>query len=433
MFNQLKNPGFKTSLIRNSFIQVVWWILFYPGFFSSDSFSAVDMAKTGNLTNAFTASWALYVRLFSFHGNAIGLLTLINGLILVFAVTRFSYAIFSEKNAAISSFLLTLTPVVVGMGITLWHDILMTAGLLLVVAFMTNLHQSKTISKSDVLWELILGSFLITFKPNGLPTLLVFSLIFIVFNRLKTSIKAILVSIVTVAAVTFVGSSLILGLAPINNYFAQEWMRNDISCFANTAAGAGFVEANLQNIGNTEAWRSVAACTFLNNAKITTEQKIQAQKYVPAAWFKLLKSEPLFLLETHLKRNAYLNPIPVFGISTQPFLHSTIEFKGNGIDWAFPKLAEVARAPMRVWNAIRVITGWAGMWVLITFVLLIKYKKRALLPAHLMSISLIGVLFIFAPIPDGRYALFVLIVGQLALLGKLVEWAQTGSNCRPSD
>jgi hypothetical protein len=44
-----------------------------------------------------------------------------------------------------------------------------------------------------------------------------------------------------------------------------------------------------------------------------------------------------------------------------------------------------------------------------------------------MMVSLIGVLFIFAPIPDGRYALFVLIVGQMALLGKVIEWAQTGS------
>ena len=433
MISQLRNPNFKNSLIRNSLVQIIWWIFFFPGFFSGDSFAAVQMAKSGELTNSFTASWALYVRLFSFHGKAIGLLTLINGLILVFAVTRFSYAIFSEKSAAISSFLLTLTPVVVGMGITLWHDILMTAGLLLVVTFMTNLYKSKVSSRSEVYWDLILGSVLITFRPNGLPTLLVFSVIFVLFNRSKKWLKAILASTMTVTAVTFLCSNLILGLTPINNYFAQEWMRNDISCFANTAAGAGFVEANIPNIGNTEAWQSEAACTFLNNAELTTEQKIRAQDYVPSAWFKLLKTEPLFIFETHLKRNAYLNPIPIFGIPSEPFLHSTVEFQDKGIKWAFPKLAEAARAPMRVWNALQGITGWAGMWWLITFVLLIKSKNRLLLPALLMSFSLLGILFIFAPIPDARYALFVLIIAQLALIGKLVEWAQTGSNRRPTD
>jgi hypothetical protein len=63
-------------------------------------------------------------------------------------------------------------------------------------------------------------------------------------------------------------------------------------------------------------------------------------------------------------------------------------------------------------------------------VLLVGFNKRELFVPFVMSFSLIGVLFIFAPIPDGRYALFTLIVGQLALLGKLIEWAQTGSNRR---
>ena len=48
-------------------------------------------------------------------------------------------------------------------------------------------------------------------------------------------------------------------------------------------------------------------------------------------------------------------------------------------------------------------------------------------------IALMVIIFVVAPIPDGRYALFVLIAGQLALLGKVVEWAQTGSNRRPTD
>lgn len=46
---------------------------------------------------------------------------------------------------------------------------------------------------------------------------------------------------------------------------------------------------------------------------------------------------------------------------------------------------------------------------------------------------MIGILFVVAPIPDGRYALFVLIAGQLALVGNFIEWAQTGSNRRPTD
>ena len=433
MIEKLKDLSFQASLVRNAFIQVAWWIVFFPGFFSADSFAAVQMARSGDLTNSYTASWALYVRLFSLQGHAIGLLTLINGLLLVFAVTRFSYVILPKRSAAISSFVLSSTPLVAGMGITLWHDILMTAGLLLFVSFMTKIHHANSFSKAELVSELLLGAILVSFRPNGLPTLVVFSTIFIMFCRKKSSAKALVAGLVTTSFVTLIGSTVILGLSPINNYYAQEWMRNDISCFANTPAGSGFVEIHIPKIGNTEEWRSANACTFLNTAKVTGEQKVSAQRYVPSAWVELLKSDPSFVIMTHLQRNAYLNPIPIFGIPTAPFLHSTIEFKDAGITWAFPQIAEATRAPMRIWNALRGMTGWAGLWAFITFLLLTKSKRRELLTPLLMSISLMGVLFIFAPIPDGRYALYVLIVGQLALIGRFIEWAQTGSNRRPTD
>ena len=434
----LLSHSFRASLLRNSAIQFIWWVIFFPGFFSGDSFGAVQMAKSGDLGNSFTASWALYVRIFSVHGNAIALLTLINGLVLVYSVTRLGYSLFSHRAASISTFLLTLTPIVSGMGITLWHDILMTAGIVLVTAFFINVKRDSFNAKSYIYRDLIPGAVLSSFRPNGLPTLLVFAAIYLLYLVIKgiaykQIIKFLGVAIALTATVTFIGSNIILGMSPINNYFAQEWMRNDISCYADSAAGAGFVEKQIPGIGSTDSWRSSAACAFLNNAKVSGEEKEAAQKYVPSAWLKILKSDPLFLLETHLDRNAYLVPFPISGIPTEPFLHSSIEFKDQGIEWAFPAIAEKARILMRAWNAARGLTGWAGLWALVLIVLAIWRKQKALIPAIVMSIAMIEILFVVAPIPDGRYALFVLIAGQLALLGNFIEWAQTGSNRRPTD
>ena len=175
------NPVFQASLLRNSSIQFIWWVIFFPGFFSGDSFAAVQMAKSGELGNSFTASWALYVRIFSFHGNAIALLTLINGLVLVYSVTRLGYAIFSARTAAISSFLLALTPVVSGMGITLWHDILMSAGILLVTTFFINIQKKTSGYKKLLILELLPGVVLTSFRPNGLPTIVVFAALYAFF------------------------------------------------------------------------------------------------------------------------------------------------------------------------------------------------------------------------------------------------------------
>ncbi len=431
--NSLFNTTLLASFLRNSTVLFVFWVIFFPGFYSGDSFGAVAMAKTGEFTNSGTASWAIYVRIFSLFGNAIGLLTLLGGLLLVFATTQFSYSIFTKKIASIASLMLSLTPMIWGMGITLWHDILMTSGLLLVTSFMVNLHINQKVSVSDVVSKLLLGSVLVSFRPNGLPVLMVFSVLLFILIRKKVILKSLVTAVSTTLLTTFIGSNLIIGMSPINDYFAQEWMRNDISCFANTTKGNNFVEQYIPGIGTTERWKSEAACTFLNQSKMTKDEFIEAQDFVPAAWISLLKQDPLFVLDTHLKRNAYLVPIPLNGLPKPPFLHSTIEFQSQGIEWAFPDLAENARAPMRLWNLFHSFTAWAGLWFAVISILLVGLKSRELLAPFLMSISLIGVLFVFAPIPDGRYALFILIVGQMALIGKIIEWAQTGSNCRPTD
>lgn len=428
MISRISNLDFRFSLARNSLILFIFWIIFYPGFFSGDSFGAVDMAKTGNLTNSFTASWAIYVRLFSLFGNAIGLLTLIGGLLLVFATTQLAYTLFDKKTAAISSLLICLTPVVWGMGITLWHDIQMTSGMLLVTTFMVKIHRQQEVTRSEILTQLIFGSLLLSFRPNGLPTLLLFSFLFLVLIRKKIVLKFLLMAVSSTLLITITTSTLVLGLSPINNYFAQEWMRNDISCFADSASGEGFVEKNIPSIGNTESWRSAAACTFLNQAKVSYEDKVRAQKFVPSAWISLLKQDPGFVVNTHLQRNDYLIPFPLNGLPNPPFLHSNIEYEYQGIKWAFPTIAGEVRVAARLWNAIRGITSWVGLWAALIFASLIVWGRNQLFAPFIMSISLMAILFIFSPIPDGRYGLFVLIVGQLSLLGLIVEWLKENTN-----
>ena len=413
--------SFLFSLLRNSIVQLLWWIVFFPGFYSGDSFGAVLIAKTGELTNSGTASWALYVRIFSLLGNAFPLLTLISGLVLVYAVTRFAYAIFGDRVAATSSFVLTLTPIVAGMGITLWHDIPFTSGLLILTAFFVHMQKTPEHIGTYIGTLLIPGAILISFKPNGLPTLLVFTF-FMLFSKIsRPGLKYAFMALLLTATVTLIGSNVILNMNPINNNFAQEWMRGDISCYANTPQGQGFVEKAIPGIGATEKWASKSGCAWLNSANLTSEERIESLNYVPAAWMSLAFREPVFLFQTHLERHAYLVPFPVFGIPTEPFLHSTIEFKDQGIEWAFPSIANTARLPMRLWNAGRGLTGWAGLWLLILVGLGVAAKRKELLPAILMSIALMGILFVVAPIPDGRYALFVLIAGQMALIGKLFE------------
>jgi hypothetical protein len=411
----------RNALIRNSVVAVIWWVIFFPGFYSSDSFAAVNMAKSGDLVNSYTASWAIYVRVFSLFGNFIGLLTLINTLILVYSVTRFSYALLSKKTAAISSFVLTMTPLVAGMGITLWHDILMTAGLLLLATFFTIYRQGDNYSKNDFYSLLVPSAVLLSFRPNGLPTFLVFAVLTLIFVRRKTLIRPLALVLVITAGTTIFNSLVVVGEDPINTHYAQEWMRNDISCYAASPAGAGWVEKNMPGVGNTQSWASPDACVFLNGYALAPVDREKSLAVVPAAWRKLVLSDPTFILKTHFDRNYYVVPLPINGLPSIPFLHSTIEIPDAGVAWAMPSIAEKARVAMRAGNALRPILAYAGMWLLLVLGALVFLKRKEWLPTFLLGFSLLGILFVFAPIPDGRYALFVMLAGQLLAVGALVD------------
>ena len=411
----------RNALIRNSIVAVIWWIVFFPGFFSSDSFAAVNMAKSGDLVNSYTASWAIYVRVFSIFGHFIGLLTLLNALILVYAVTRFSYALLSTRTAAISSFILSLTPLVAGMGITLWHDILMTAGLLLLAAFFTLFRDGQSFTQRDFYSLLVPGAVLLSFRPNGLPTFLVFSILTLIFIRRKSLLRPLALVLTITAGTTIFNSLVVVGLDPINTHYAQEWMRNDISCYAATEKGAGWVEENMPGVGTTQGWASPDACTFLNRYALEPENINKSYEVVPSAWRKLALSDPAFILKTHFDRNYYVVPLPINGLPSIPFLHSTIERADAGIEWAIPSVAEKARIIMRVGNALRPILAYAGMWLLLVLGAVILLKRIEWLPTFLMGFSLLGILFVFAPIPDGRYALFAMLAGQILLIGALID------------
>ena len=417
----LLNDSFKFSLMRNSIIQFFWWVIFFPGFYSTDSFTAVGQAQSGDLEVAGGVSWALYIRYFSFLGNAIPLLTLMSGLALTYSVTCLAYSVSRRKFAAISSLLMVSTPVVYAMGITLWHDIPFTAGLILVGAFFAA-QVNTTCELTNRFWIFLFpGSVLLTFRPNGLITLVIFAVALFLLNRSR-KILLELISAITVASVISIGFSyLFFHQPPINSLFAQEFMREDISCYASLEKGKGFVEEYLPGISNSAGWSSPEACTFISRSNLTLDEKVQAVGLLPRVWLQLVLKDPKFALETHLKRHAYLVPIPLYGIPVEPFIHSNIEFTDRGIGWAFPEIAEKARVLPRLWNAARGFFGWAGMWFVVLICLAIRRTKPELVPLIVMSSSLLLLLFIVAPIPDGRYALFVLIAGQLCLINKSIE------------
>ena len=424
MILKILDVRLKIAILRNALLSTVWWVVFFPGFYSSDSFAVLEMARTGNLSNIGTAPWALLVRNLSLHGNAPSLVTLTLSLILSASMTIFFYSLFSAKNAALVSLLLQATPLVSAMGITLWHDIPMTSGLLLVTSFVIRSIRLNAFTFGEAAKFMLPGMVLITFRGNGLPTVLVLFIFIFLFAFKKQGKTLLLAGILVSILVTFFSNTFLPTSKSQDYEFATGWIIYDISCYASKAKGQGFVEKALPGIGTTQTWASAGACQWFSDAKLNATELSQARSHLIGAFLKLVQEDPKFVLITHLKRHEYLVPVPLFGLPNPPFIHSTIEFANKGVEWSFPSLAEKSRLLVRAWNYGNFFFAYSGLWLLIITFAWIKSRREEFLYVLVVSMILSISLFVVAGISDARYALFILISGQGIALSYFLNWLQ---------
>jgi hypothetical protein len=310
------------------------------------------------------------------------------------------------------------------MGITLWHDIPMTSGLLLITSFVIRSIRLNAFTVGDAVKFLLPGMVLITFRGNGLPTVLVLFIFVFLFAFNRNGKKLLLVGILISILVTSISNAFLPTSKSQDYEFATGWIVYDISCYASKTKGEGFVEKVLPGIGTTQTWASAAACQSFSDAKLSVTELSQARNHLVGAFVKLVQEDPKFVFVTHLKRHEYLIPFPLFGLPNPPFIHSTIEFADKGVEWAFPSLAEKSRLLVRVWNYGNFLFAYSGLWLLIIGIAYFKSRREEFLYVLVVSIILSISLFVVAGISDARYVLFILISGQGIALSYFFTWLQ---------
>jgi hypothetical protein len=404
--------------ILSSLIAFIWWIVFNPGFFSSDSFALLEMLKSKTITSEWTAIWALSLNLITFGGTQPQLATLLFSQLLAFSVGYFLLAYFESKKALALSVILCSTPIVGGMGITLWHDIPMTAGFLL---FLGALKKMESGNKRNYL-ILALGGILASFRFNGLPTLIVFIVLIVALSKNRRYLIGVLALLITLT-----GLSVALNTAYKSDLNVQsdgfiDWMRYDISCYASNTNNESFFESNFDGKLSRDDWSSKSACTWFNDSAAFGVRTESANKAIPKAWLNLATTQPLFVFKTHLDRHKYLIPVPYAGLPNMPFIHTTIEIPNRDISFTYPKAAEVIRSYPRIWNYFNFVFGYAGLWLSMLFLIAWRKKSFEILKLALLGLVLNSSLFVFATISDARFVLPLLITAQVVLLSVCLDW-----------
>ena len=402
----------RKSIAINCLIMFLWWIAFNPGFFSADSFAVLNMARNQQLNSLWTAPWAIFIEKITLSGSHPEFGTLLISLIFATSVAIFSNSVAKNRSAVLISAILTFTPTVGAMGITLWHDIPMTAGFLLILSAVKNSRYSYKIYFLLLFFGLILSSF----RHNGLPAILIWLVLMLIFgNYRKFLVASILLTIILITA-----SSLLNQVYAAENSTGRSayigWMRNDISCYLSKGNDAGFLEKFYGEKVKASDWTSSSACTWFNDATNASDYSSDLEGEVPSSWFELLKEDPKFILTTHAKRHAYLLPLPIYGSPRVPFIHTTIEFPDQGVQFANPNISEKLRNYPRIWNFFNYIFGYAGIWLAITFILANRRRNRFYFEVGLLGLVQSIGFFVVADIPDGRYMLLTLVTGQFIFL-----------------
>ena len=415
-FNQLSN--IKKSVVVNASIMFAWWLAFNPGFYSADSFNIIAIARSGDISSESTAIWAIVVKFLTINGSHPEIATLFFAQLLAFSVSVFAHALFSGKAAGWSSAALCMTPLVGAMGITLWHDIPMTSGFLLVVAGLLRYLKREP----HALTLLTLGVILSSFRYNGVPTLLLTFMLISFALRPKKLVVVALVLMIGIGGLTSVLDARFSPPTPTHSDGFINWMRYDLSCYAATFNDDEFFQKEFAGEATREFWKSLQACTWFNDSEAFFKRPANITENIPSAWLALIQKEPLFALTTHMKRHEYLNPIPFYGPPSMPFIHTTIEYPGQNIYFWNVELSEKLRVYPRIWNYFNFIFGYSGFWLIVVFFFAWRKRNLVYLGIGILGLILNAGLFVFAIISDARFSLFVLIAGQLISIGEFTKY-----------
>ena len=403
----------------NSTTFSLWWIALNPGFYSADSIGVLNRVANGELSSEWTYLWDVLVYVFTIGGVYPHFGTLAFGLILVFSFTFFCVSFFAIRTAWLVSILVSNTPIVFGLGLTLWHDVPMTSGLLLFTA---------SIKRTLDTGRLNLGIFLVSFilvntRLNGFWTALFTLLILVSIKRI--SIRPFIKMTIYLVLVT--APATILNYVNLTNENTQisgltHWMKYDISCYISGESRSKLeIEEKLirENLTPRDLV-SASACNWFMDPNALASWSSANSESIVRTWMLLFRSDGLSILKIHENRAEYLIFNPFRIPSKPPFLHTTIESENPWVREWNPTAYQIARSYPRFWNAIYPLTAYAGFWLFFIFIITLRNSKY--FPILVLSTVLNTSIFITAIIADVRYVAFTLIAGVAIALAELCKY-----------
>jgi hypothetical protein len=422
---------------------LVWWTIFYPGFFGDDSLIHLADVRSGNIPVWFTAWWMYVVKFISLEMRAIPLLSLSGVIALQYAVYHWITTAFPRSRArSITVLVMAASPLIGAMGIQVRHDIAMTSALLLCAAVLARTWNGAPFTAVDYAL-LALSVPLLPTRHNGVPTIVATAAILLAWGtrRWRQAVAMLAVAagawLVTATATRTSGNTHAMQPAQ-----TVEWLMGDISCLLSRpdVIPTESEWATLERIAERREWPQPRACLVVNPIMLAPSFSTTAVEAnygdLIGVWRSLAARYPLKMAASHASRVRLFLPPPFSGPpEVVSFLHSTIMPNDLGLAWQFPAVAEPARVIVRAWNAMSYVLANSALWLVVMMVMAwrLPHHRAVLMPAIIIGAALNLGLIAAAPISEGRYGLFILICGQATSVYLLIARGVTRSATHSSD
>lgn len=413
-----------------------WYVALYPGRLGYDYALAIRMIQNNESTNWWTGIYFWFLRIFTFGGQTIAVVSLIGIVILAYSLYYFLKSIIEDRSLFQRTYIAILFfPLFGNFGVTVSHDVFQASGIIVFLGVLNEVRKGN-VSERLVALHFFLGSLLIITTQTGLLTVFAMAFLFLFTRFRKLAFVAPFALVISLSGNIGVGPSIIPH--PIHNI-----LLSDIRCVSQHPE-AMISESDwqvLNEISKKKNWLTPLSCSnadqLISTLRIPATFPLSNSKLV-STYLRIAFDNPLIVLQAHIQRSLGALPPPFFrgpenqvdqniqnpvGLGTNTALQKGPEILHPSIDEdsvdsrvSFLKpLEALAQISIFLFNQASWFWGWGGLWLWPIVVFYIRFipkwswGKLATLLCPILLLHFIQV--VVGPGPLGRYYLSTILVG----------------------
>jgi hypothetical protein len=429
-----------------------WWLAFWPGLSTPDSFVVWDQARTGGWSQIHSVPYTALAWVSGALTSSPALLTLFQVAVMAVALSMLVRAL-SEwgldwRYPFAAALLLVASPILGLFTAMVWKDVLFTASLIILSALLTRWALDPT-SRRVMAGMALAAMASVLLRNNGIVVIVVLAVMVSVLADRKHRRGAVgrLVGGAVAGALLSLAAFPLVGVEPAPSWVAAAGFFNDVAVVAApevSAAAGGLSEeerSSMELVGDADVIATVARCDTVDAAIAEVDDlgALDAEASVMVAhWTRRLRSDPLHVAAVRGCRAALgWNPVgwPWASSVPQPRVLAPPDWVVVPTEEAVAEL-EVRGVPLlrsvgyRVANASRAPlvanTVWRGAFWALLATLALWFTRSGRGRSVLLLVAVPWALQIgvgaTAPAQDARYVMASVAIGAMVVAGVTGRW-----------